>query len=84
MSTLERIATILVENYKVPPDTLTADTLLEDIGVDSIGFAELLFDIEDGFNIKLPDEMVELTTLGDVVNYVDQVRSAAQTGSTLV
>jgi acyl carrier protein len=84
MSTLERIATILVENYKVPPDTLTADTLLEDIGVDSIGFAELLFDIEDGFNIKLPDEMVELTTLGDVVNYVDQVHSAAQTGSTLV
>lgn len=45
---------------------------------------ELLFNIEDKLNITVPPEPVTLTTLGDVVAYIDgliQAQSIADTPS---
>jgi len=71
MTTTDRIRAMLVKDYKIDPDRLTSDARLEDLGVDSIGVAELMFNIEDEFRVTLPDEQVRLSTLGDVVNYID-------------
>ena len=62
---------MLVKDFKVDPDKLTPDARLEEIGIDSIGIAELLFNIEDEFGLKLPDVPLDLATFGDVVRYVD-------------
>lgn len=70
-TTTTRIIAMLVKDFKVDPDQLTPDARLEDIGIDSIGVAELLFSIEDAFGLKLPDVPLDLATFGDVVRYVD-------------
>ena len=72
MTTTARIIAMLVKDFKVDPDRLSADARLEDIGIDSIGVAELLFNIEDEFHLKLPDVPLDLATFGDVVRYVDE------------
>ena len=72
MTTTARIIAILVKDFKVAPDQLSPHARLEDIGIDSIGVAELLFDIEDEFHLKLPDVPQDLATFGDVVRYVDE------------
>ena len=71
MTTTARIIAMLVKDFKADPDKLTPDARLEDIGIDSIGIAELLFNIEDEFGLKLPDVPLDLATFGDVILYVD-------------
>ena len=70
-NTLEKLRDILARDYKIAPEKLTPDSLLEELGVDSLGVAELLFNIEDEFTITVPPEPVTLATIGDVVGYID-------------
>ena len=70
-ATLERLRTLLVKDYKLAPERLTPDAPLEALGLDSLGVAELLFNVEDEFRIRLPPEPVPLATLGDVVRFID-------------
>ncbi|MEO7337813.1 MAG: acyl carrier protein [Caldimonas sp.] len=80
MTTFERLRSILVRDYKLAPEALTLDAPLEGLGIDSLGVAELLFNVEDEFAITLPPEPVQLPTVGDVVNYIDGL-VAAQHGA---
>lgn len=73
MTTTDRIRAMLVKDYKIDPDRLTADARFEDLGIDSMGLAELMFNIEDEFRVTVPDEQIQLSTLGDVANYIDKL-----------
>lgn len=73
MTTFEHLCAMLVKDHKLPMDRLTMDTPLESLGIDSLGTVELLWNVEDTFHIKLPSEVVDLPTLGDVVRYVDRL-----------
>jgi len=64
---------MLVKDYKLDPGELTLDAQLEDLGLDSLGMAELVFDIEDKFGLCVPDTAVSLTTLGEVVGFIDDL-----------
>lgn len=79
--TFEQLRAILVRDYKLAPETLTLDAPLEGLGIDSLGVAELLFNVEDEFKITLPPESVVLPTIGDVVGFIDGL-IAAQHGNT--
>ena len=72
-STFERLCTILQREHQLPPDRLKLDTELASLGIDSLGTVELLWSAEDAFQIKLPTQPVELTTLRDVVNFIDEL-----------
>lgn len=71
-TTFEQLSSMLIKDYKIPPESLTLDAPFESLGVDSLGMAELMFYIEDEFSIKLPHEPVELPTVGHVVRYIDE------------
>ena len=83
MTTTARIIALLVKDFKVDPDRLLPAARLEDIGIDSLGLAELLFNIEDEFHLKLPDVPLDLATFGDVVRYVDEQIAAQSTPLTV-
>jgi acyl carrier protein len=72
-TTFERLQAILIKDYRLTPEVLTPDAPLEALGIDSLGTAELLFNIEDEFAVTLPPEAVQLTTLGDVVGFIDKL-----------
>ena len=73
MTTLERLEKILEERYHVPPDRVTLDAPIDELGLDSLGMTELLFFIEEEFEITLPYEPVSMRTVGDAVRYIDEV-----------
>jgi acyl carrier protein len=80
-TTFERLQAIVAKDYKLENDKATPDALLESLGIDSIGVAELLFNIEDEFHVNLPVEPVHgLSTLGDVARFIDGLIGAARTG----
>ena len=80
-TTYERLSTILVRDYKLDPQTLTPQSRLDALGIDSLGVAELLFNVEDEFAITLPPQPVDLPTLADVVAYIDVLRATQTPGA---
>jgi acyl carrier protein len=79
-TTFEKLCAILVRDYKLDPDALTLDAPLEGLGIDSLGVAELLFNVEDEFKITLPPDSVQLPTIGDVVRFIDALIAAQHVG----
>ena len=79
--TLKRLRAILVKDYQLAPEAVTNDAPLEGLGLDSLGVAELLFNIEDEFKLTLPREPVQLATVGDVVDFIDGLVAQQQAGA---
>jgi acyl carrier protein len=80
MSSLQTIQRMMVEQFDLKLEDLSADAQLESLGLDSLSVIEFMFNLEDELNIKLPDERVELKTVGDVAYIVDKI-IAEQKGS---
>lgn len=72
-TTFDRLRSILIKDYKLTPEVLVPEAPLEALGIDSLGTAELLFNIEDEFEVTLPPDPVQLSTLGDVVGFIDDL-----------
>lgn len=70
---LEKVKVILAEQFDVEEDSLQNDTdLQDDLGADSLDVVDLLMSIEDEFEIEIPDEEIEnIRTVGDLVNYIE-------------
>ena len=77
-TTFDRLCAILMKDYKLDAGQLTPDAPLEALGIDSLGVADLLFNIEDEFGISLPPEPVQLLTIGDVARFIDELVSRQQ------
>jgi acyl carrier protein len=44
-----------------------------DLGADSLDIVELVMELEETFDIQIPDDETEkLKTVGDVINYISQ------------
>lgn len=73
-SVAERIQISLAEYLQRDRRTITpAYSLRDDLGLDSMATIELLFRIEEAFEIQIPDEdLHKLATVGDVIAYVEQ------------
>ncbi len=71
MNTFEHLQKILFDEYKLAPEQVTPDARLEDLEIDSLGLMELLFKIEDEFPLRIPATQVPLSTVADVVAYID-------------
>ncbi|ARP50966.1 MULTISPECIES: acyl carrier protein [Caproicibacterium] len=71
---LEKVKHILAEQFDVEEDNITADTnIADDLGADSLDVVDLLMSLEDEFDVEIPDEEIEnLKTVGDVVNYLEE------------
>ena len=82
-TSFDRLRSMLLKDYPSTPESVAPDTPLEALGIDSLGLAELLFNVEDEFGVTLPTQPVPLATVGDVVAYIDalvvaQSRTAIQ------
>ena len=74
MSTIEaRVKKIVVEQLGVKEEEVTNDaSFVDDLGADSLDSVELVMALEEEFGIEVPDEdAAKLTTVGAVVDYVD-------------
>ncbi len=65
------VIAVIAERLARDPATLNdGSRLTADLKADELDIAELLMDLEDAFSVKL-DEERELTTIGDLIRYVE-------------
>ena len=58
---------LMIDRVNIQPES----TLVEDLGMDSYYAVELLFELEDQYNIEIPDEAAyELKKVSDIVTYL--------------
>ena len=69
-----KIVAALADYLKRDPKTIRPDLhLRDDLGLDSMAVIELLYKIEETFDLQIPDQdLVSLSTVGAVAKYVDQ------------
>ncbi len=69
---LEKVKSILAEQFDVEEDNITPETrLVEELGADSLDVVDLLMSIEDEFEIEVPDEEIEnIKNVDDIVSYI--------------
>jgi len=80
---MEKIVAALAEYLRRDPVTIQENYhLRDDLGLDSMAVIELLYKIEETFNLQIPDEdLVRLTTVGSVAEYVQHRLAPAKSAA---
>jgi acyl carrier protein len=71
-----RVQKFIAEGLGVDADKVTAETsFVNDLGADSLDTVELVMELEEEFDITIPDDAAEkIQTVGDAVRYIMQQR----------
>lgn len=72
-SVMERVKDIVADNLGVDREKITADTsFVNDLGADSLDTVELVMELEEEFDINIPDDAAEkIQTVGQAVQYIE-------------
>lgn len=76
----ERILEIIRRHMPQGDTPLSAETPLEDLEIESLDLVEIIFEIEDTFDIEIPynaNEENEFTTVGQIVDRVKAIMTGA-------
>ena len=79
MSTVEQqVKAIVAEQLGVKAEQVTSDaSLVDDLGAASFDTVELVMELEEGFEIEIPDEDAEkITTDQQAVDYINERRTS--------
>lgn len=82
-SVQEQIFAIIADQAKLDVDAVRADSTLKDLGVASLDAIEVIFDIEEKFDVTLSDSDADLKsdTVQGLINAVQRALDAKSTAS---
>jgi len=72
----ERVQAVLAKKYSLAPDAISPESTLESLGLDSLDLIELLFDVEDEFGIRIPQDggaALKTATIQDIIDSVQKL-----------
>ena len=73
----EKVLAALAKIKHVPPESLSLDSVLADLRVDSLDTITLLFELEEQFHLTLPDDVVRsLRTVRQIVEAIERSLAA--------
>ena len=52
----QRVLRVIADSKRIPRETVTIDSEFEKLGIDSMDAVEILFALENEFDISIPDE----------------------------
>ena len=70
----ERVQAIVAKKYSLDPSVITPESTLESLGLDSLDLIELLFDVEDEFQIRVPQDGGSALKTATVEDIVESIR----------
>lgn len=75
MANFDKVKDIIVDKLGIDEDQVTKEaSFKDDLGADSLDIAELVMELEDEFDMEIPDEEAEkINTVGDAVKYINSL-----------
>lgn len=82
MDTLQTIKELAATQFGASADAIDENAPVDKLGIDSLGFLEFMFEVEDKFGISVPQEsLTGVTTLKALAAVVDSVLAGKNTAS---
>src|SRR5699024_10792208 len=77
MANFDKVKDIIVDKLGIDEEKVTQEaSFKDDLGADSLDIAELVMELEDEFEMEIPDEEAEkINTVGDALNYIDKLEA---------
>ena len=74
MSIEERLKEMIIKQLSKDGKPVTLETsFVNDLGADSLDIVELVMELEDAFDLSIPDEDAEkMQTVGDALKYINE------------
>ena len=73
-SVRDRVIEIICEQMGQSKEKVSEDTsFINDLGADSLDTVELVMELEDEFDLSIPDDAAEkIKTVGDAIGYIEE------------
>jgi len=79
---IERTCKVIATSKRIPQDRVTIDSSFEELGIDSMDAVEILFALENEFDISIPDEEVKtVRNVRQMVEGVERLLAAKSAGT---
>ncbi|WP_020008679.1 acyl carrier protein [Salinicoccus albus] len=77
MANFDKVKDIIVDKLGIDEEKITKEaSFKDDLGADSLDIAELVMELEDEFEMEIPDEEAEkINTVGDALDYIDKLEA---------
>ena len=77
-SVQERVVDIVAEQLGVDKEKVKPETsFVNDLGADSLDTVELVMELEEEFDINIPDDAAEkIQTVGEAISYIEENQSS--------
>jgi acyl carrier protein len=73
----EKVVSIIAAVKRIPPESVRPDATLAELGMDSLDKINVLFELENAFDIDIPDEEARsISTVGDIVNRLQSAKKS--------
>ena len=75
----ERVINIVVEQLGVDKDKIKLDSnFVNDLGADSLDTVELVMELEEEFDINIPDDAAEkIQTVGEAIDHINKAAASS-------
>ncbi len=83
-NTADRVIAIVADYKEKPEDEITSETTLDELEMDSLDAMNLIFELEEEFDIEVPDDKVtEMKTIGEMVEGIEKLIELKEKGETV-
>ena len=80
---VERVRNIVAKQLRVPIEKVTADSTFADLGVDSLDALNLIFNVEEEFDVSIDDKDAKsITSVAEMVNGVEKLLARKSVNTT--
>ncbi len=71
---VERVIRVMAETQRIPVGSITIDSTFEELKIDSLDGINILFALENEFNINIPDDAIRsVRTVRDMVTGIEKL-----------
>lgn len=77
METLELLHQFVQQRGITPMPVVSPESRLEDLGIDSLNLLRLMFDMEDHYGVRMPDDLPRPITVGELIATFERLKSAS-------
>ena len=79
---MDKLTELVSAKAAMPADWIEPSTEMSNLGIDSLDFVELIFEIESEFDIKIPTEWDgEFATMADLSDAIDRLKNSEAAAS---
>ena len=74
----QRVISVIAKTQRIPPEKISPNSTFEELGLDSLDSVNILFALEEEFDIDIPDEDTrDIRSIGQMIEGIEKFLAAS-------